>query len=283
MIYIIAIKKSKESNITDYRIFDTCSDSTMLIKPNSMYEIMLNTDIKVVNASTGMRKDRIILKNWVHEIATFKSMGFGSKHSGTKYVLLATRDDGTFKIVDYEGTVSSIKLEELTDIIRAKDIANCSTKLDMEDTYKILKDIEFEKNIETKYKSFIAKSSLMGLGQMDFEYEIENQEVRFKKYRGTSENLILPSFITSIMKFAFIDAYLQTIKINTGLRVIGPAAFAPKDFAGTLQRIEIPPTVELVGCQAFISNDRLAGRDGKLHTDRVKLLSNKTYVLENCC
>ena len=274
MIYIISVTKSENNEPVYYRIFDTCSDSTMLLGADTLRNIISNTNIQVMNAN--ITKDIIILKEWPNGIPTISSIGQKYKRSGAKYILLASKYDNTFKIVDYDGNIYNILLDEL----ESRIISNCSTNLEMIDTYKIYKDEEFEKAIETKYNSFVAKTLLLGKGQITFDYEIENQEVRLKKYTGKSKEVILPPFVTAIMKDAFSYSNIQTIKINEGLKVIGKRAFVSIQPYGRLERVEIAESVELIGAEAFIENTRLFRADGTLNENRFKLLSTKTVVMD---
>ena len=279
MIYVICVLKSSIGKITSYRLLDTCSDSTMIVGPQILREIMINTNIKIVNAIT--KDNKIILKGWARGLGVLKEYGYDSTLSGAKYVLLATRDNARYKVVRSEdGSILNIEPEHFKGLANIGEIANYSRFTKTKDTYSIKTDKEFEASIYTKYKSFLAKALLLGLGDLTLDYEIENHEVRLRRYTGKTKNVILPPFITAIMTNAFKDTEVETIKCNSGLKVIGAKAFAHVGYE-ELERVEISETVELVGEEAFMGNYKLNRHDIGLNTDRVKILNNKTFLIDN--
>ena len=278
MIYILSTTKSANNDELSYGIFDTYSESTMTIGPNVLWELILSTKIQVVNAS--IKSGEVILKNWANGIAVINHTKNKTTISGPQYTLLGSRTDNTYKIVDYTGDVHDINEKELIDLANSHRLANCNSEIETTDVYKIQKDEEFEKSIKIKYNNFIAKTTLLGLAGIAFKYEIENQEVKLSAYTGSNKDVILPPFITAIMKSAFRYADIHTIKLNEGLKSIGEKAFAPIDTFGNLKHIEIPSTVEIVGKHAFMYNTRLIKGSGATNTDRFKLLNNKTVVLQ---
>ena len=274
MIYIISIMKLNEGDKRAYRGIDTCSDSILLIRGKVLKNIILNTNIQVVNAN--VQEDSIILKKWNKEIHTLSKYG---EVSGSDYVLLATKENGMYKIVDKDGKISNISGENLRVLEKAGKIANCTNTLKITDSYKIGENAEFENSIKYKYEAFIVKIMMLGLKNITFEYEIENKEVRLTKYTGSNIDVILPSFITSIKMNAFSHIGIRTIDLNEGLRVIGAEAFCTKDTKGLLEHVEIPSTVELICHSAFLNNNKLFKNTRTLNPDRFKLRSNKTIVM----
>ena len=287
MLYVICILKRDSENVELYRVFDTCSDSVMLVKPELLKSIIINTSTQVVNASIVDKN--IVLKDWVNGIATeekiFKSKDSGDERSGPLYVLLAT-ENNICKVIVSDGRITRINKENFKILVENGEVANCSigelkgvTKIKTEDIYKIQKDAEFEKIIASKYESFIAKTILLGYKNITFNYDIENHEVRLSRYTGLNKEVILPPFITAIMKDAFRGTGVKAIKLNHGLKVIGETAFYPGGRSTGLERVEIPESVEIVGNSVFMGNHNLANSDGTLNTQRFKLLGDKTVVL----
>ena len=232
MLYIISeIENDKpKTGFANYGMFDTQSHSAMWIKPTLLKDIILNNKLKIANAS--VQEDQIVLKDWVHGIAILRFNQAGMERSGPKYILLAIKD-GKGILADYRGIINTLNKEEIERLAKAKNIANCELiekgseyRLSTTDTYTVYKDEEFERLIAEKYNKFMLKTNMLGIGGISFDYEIENYEVKLQKYTGSNQNVILPSFITVIMKEAFEDSNIKTIRLNEGLKVIGSRAFA---------------------------------------------------------
>ena len=284
MIYIISILKSDSTEIINYKGFDSLSESIILLSPDLMKSIIENTNITVV--STEIKNNDIVLNNWVKKIHTeskeFIDGKITKRHYGTKYLAVAT-EESSYKLVDFAGNIIYKQKEEMKDLVKQGDVANCKIinsttgeKLETIDTYRIQQDAEFETLIQNKYNRFTAKTKMLGLGDLTFTYGIENHEVKLTKYTGTAKNVIIPTFITVIMKNAFRSEELATLQLSEGIKVIGSRAF----YNGNLEHIEIPASVELVSQEAFGYNNKLFSNNGELNTDRFKLGSNKTLVLE---
>ena len=274
LIYIITISKHGNSDNRTYTGLDTCSDSMLLLEKNILKDILINDRLQIVNAY--IHNDNIKIKKWPNRLCT--DTGKREK-SGSKYVLLATKENGMYKIVDHFGQVSNIRKENITLLAQGKDIANSTETLEVTDVYRIESNEEFIQSIDYKYSTFLAKTTLLGMKGRTFEYEIENKEVRLTKYTGSNADVILPSFITAIKSNAFSEANIKTLKLNEGLKVIGTRALSPRDGLGLIDRIEIPETVRIVDNRAFLNNHKLFKSNGIVNTDRFKLRSNKTIVL----
>ena len=277
MLYIISVLNYPKLGTT-YMALDTCSDSVVGISSEFLKNIIQYTKTQVVNAS--IQNDNIVIKKWVNKLSTYTNTGRSNEHSGATHVLLATKPDSMYKIVDHHGTVSNVWRKDVRKLANYDTIANCNDRLEFEDTYEITSDAEFIASIAAKYAIFIAKSALLGIGDAGFRYDIENHEVRLLKYTGSSVNIILPSFITAIAQNAFYNANIRTIKLNEGLKVIGARAFVTKETTGLLERIEIPESVEMICNKAFVNNPRLVKSDGTLHSDRFIMRNKKTIVLD---
>ena len=82
------------------------------------------------------------------------------------------------------------------------------------------------------------------------------------------------------MVSAFRDVDIETLNLNEGLKVIGNRAFEPKEWLNGLTSVEIPSTVKVIGSKAFSNNNRLIKNDSTWNTDRFKLRSEKTIVVD---
>ena len=277
MIYIICTIKANDYEITKYRIFETLSESVMLIKPNTLKKIMQDTKIEVVNAR--IQNDNIVIKDWGKGQTIQQPKIKGSNdfiQTGPKYTLIS-KTVSSYKIARYNGSYSDMLSEEFKTSIDPKDIANYNTLIGPIDIQNIQKDEEFNSYIEEKYKIFKAKTNILGYKDTSFEYVIESREVKLSKYTGSNKDIILPSFITAIYDYALSSRRIENIRLNEGIRVIGSNAFS----FNLIERIEIPETMELIGVEAFYGNAKLSKDNGDiLYTDRFKLRSNKTIVLE---
>ena len=285
MLYIICIQKDKNGKITGYRSFETSSESTLEITPDLLKDIIINNMIQVVNAS--IQNNDIVLKDWANGIATEEKTSTINKInlSGPKYVILA-KENNSYKVIDHKGKLIFMCYAELRGIIYSKAIANCSItqidgnkKIKTEDVYTIQKDKEFEAIIAEKYNNFIAKTIILGYKDTSFEYEVKNKEVRLTHYIGLNRNMIVPPFITAIGKQAFRDRVIETIKFSEELKIIGTEAFNTyrKD---SIEHVEIPSTISLIGNNAFKGHIKLSNLGGGIRTKYFKILGDKTVVLD---
>ena len=317
MLYVICLIQSNSKKATHYRLFDTSSDSPMLVSEAELKDIISNNRSQVVNAY--ILNDNVTVKRWLRQYAKVENThienGFSAKFSGPNYILIA-EEGHKYKIVNNRGEVHRVTALELIERTGLGDIVNCgeiyykivdkviktyrllhsrlSGNVEPEKTnaysiieYKDLKiraldmhiiqrDVEFEKNIGVKYEKFDAKTILLYHESMTFDYEIEGNEVRLKKYTGSNKDVVLPPFVTAIMYRAFWGKGIKTIRLNEGLRAIGEEAF----LSNRLESVEIPSTVEIVGNAAFRYNEKLFKKDYTIDMTRFKILNEKTILLE---
>ena len=288
MLYIICIGKNENGDIIYYRGLDTYSMSSLEIAPFILEYMLKNTNIRIVNASIDNQEIKI--KQWSNEIAIeSKKKVLGgtvtSKDSGSNYVMIY-KENNKYKLIDYEGMAVLINGSVMMSAERG-DIANCKilntekiTELKTEDVYEITKDTEFEQLIASKYNDFLVKSRLLGYGHVEFDYMIENKQVKLQKYKGSSTHIILPNFITSIMRGAFIGKTIETLNLNEGLKSIGKNGFDPRERSDNLEEVEIPSTVELICAGAFKNHIKLFNWTDKLNTSKFRLRNAKTIVFD---
>ena len=286
MIYIISMIRSDSTRIMHYRGFDTCSESVILMGPDLIKDLIENTSIKIENAT--ILDNNIIISKWIKEIHTISEEIVDDKvvnrHYGAKHIIIGKIDSG-YKVVDYMGKVAVVyEQEEIKELVKIGSTANCriiasidGEKLETIGVHNIQRDVAFETLIAAKYSRFIAKTKMLGFGAVTFDYIIENSEVKLKKYTGTSQDIILPPFITVIMKDAFRIKGIKNLKLSEGLKIIGTHSFA----CSGVERVEIPSTVELICEGAFYGNDKLFNSGCNINTDRFKLRNNKTIILRN--
>ena len=295
MVFIICLLKfesATDDEIIRYRILDTISESNMWVTSIRMRNILENKVTHVVNAD--LHNGKIRLKDWVYNITvriveeSYNKLSKLTELTDDRCsLMLLSKAGNNYRVVNYKGIIQRMAYDELKSCINKEEVANCSIKDNAEkseingkDTYEIIEDKEFSKNIDKKYEIFIAKALMIGYGDVSFIYRIENQEVKLRKYVGSSRNILIPSFITGIMGGAFANKIIDTLDLNEGLKVIGSRAFEQEILTGKLDRVEIPSTVELVGYKAFNNNDSLFDSSGMLTKHKFKLRSNKTIVLE---
>ena len=289
MLYIVNTVQNINADDVKYRMFDTYSDSFMFVDQNILKDIISNNKAQVINAN--IQNGGIVLRDWGNGISLEISIGkMKYEHTGPRHIVLAKQNDG-YKTVNYHGFTSILHREELKNTIKKGEVANCELirtttgdRIKTIDAYEIKTDKEFEKLIETKYNTFIAKTSMLGYGDLSFTYEIENSVVKLASYTGTSKDIILPPFITAIKTEAFHMKNIKTLKLNEGLKSIGILGFGTEGFGeisgGDLERVEIPSTVELVGLGAFFMRHKLFSKGAELNKDRFKVLNNNTIVLK---
>ena len=283
MIYIICTEHDKNGDVKSYYGFDTCAESDMSMSVKLLKTIIISNKIMVVNAS--LNNGNIVIKDWAYGLASNHGKVYGeeleAKYLGPKYVLIAV-DNNRYKIVSYKGDVSYIAEKDFKTLVLTEQVANCNNlkdtngeKIMMTDVCKMYRDDRFKKLIHSKYTAFTAKALMLGYGKITFKYIIEDREVKLTQYTGTSKNVIIPPFITCVMRGAFSGVQLETLKLSEGLKAIGKHSFRYNN----LSSIEIPESVELVGSNAFAFNKKLTDSSNNLHKDRFKLRNNRTIVL----
>ena len=141
----------------------------MILAPSKLAHLILNCKMRVVNAK--IQNNCIIVTDWVNRL-----------RGGCPYTLL-TVSETICKIASFNGFAARISTEELKHLIIRKEIANCNIvgkRVIWVDTYETIKDTEFEKQIALKHKEFMSKAHIIGYGNVSFNYEIENQQVKLK-------------------------------------------------------------------------------------------------------
>ena len=300
MIYIIKVTKhelEEGKELTQYKILDTLSESHMTIITNQLKTIFSNNKLHIANAE--IVNGNIQVHDWVSKIVTkLKSSSAndsiaqfdgieGLQLEKCPFILLANKSN-SYKVANYHGAIVWLCYKDLKRFIKLNRLANCLSEEQLDgleirgiDTHEIIVDEKFEESTADKYKTFIAKSNMLGYKSNSFSYEIENGDVKLKKYTGTGKNIILPSFITAIMADAFTEVAIETINLNEGLKVIGNGAFEPFKMSDALSTIEIPSTVQLIGARAFNNNIRLFNNDGTLNMYKIKLRNSNTVMIDD--
>ena len=284
MVYIIAIIKTESGRISYYRGFDTLSNSVMMLETNTLMHMIEHTKIHVVNAR--VINNAIVLNEWAGGVHTEQRGFIGTtvieKRQGTKYVLMS-KDNNTYTTVDCLGNTRILLGDEMRALAKSGELANVGVSnlgnqysISIVDMYAIQRDKEFESLIAAKYNSFIAKTTMLGHKDIEFYYEIEGHEVKLSRYNGSNKHVILPNFITAIMRDAFMGKRIATVDLNEGLKSIGSKAFS----IGELARVEIPESVELIGVGAFGHNKKLFTHTEHLNMTQFTLRNQRTLVLD---
>ena len=271
MIYVVGRKVFYDENQL-YTFFESNTESFFTGSRDDfeVLRVMRKMHLKNVHLSSDELTDRV----WFDHIHC--------KHDGieenTDYILMCKTDEGTFKLASYEEKVSYVNYEQLEQYIKKSKVANCKIengRIRSIGTYKILKDEDLIEQTAEKYRTYEAKSIMLGR-KMSFEYSIEGQEVKLIKYTGTDKDVIVPKFITTIMPSAFKGCGIEAITLESGLKYIGNSAFE----GCNLSEITLPETAEFVGAGAFHGNKHLVSSVIGIIRKRVKLLNKRTTVLD---
>ena len=262
MIYVVEIHKATET----YTIFETTTESFIDIREAKLKELIIDPNITIQNMN--IIGDQIITKQWYRICCR----GHADNYKLTN-TLLCKLDEQVLKLANsiaYETVTKSN--EELKELIRDDRVGNCSIENEVYKsigTYNAAYDTEFKEQIEEKYKIYVAKSALLGLNTT-FEYIIEGQEVKLKSYTGTSKDVILPGFITSIMTRSFGHTHIRKLVLSEGLKSIGSFSFSACD----IEELVIPSTVQIICNKAFNLNKGLS-------VGTIKILNTKTLILSD--
>lgn len=255
-----------------YIMFDAVTEYRFAIAGSQLKEIINNQTVEVKNAFIAC--DMIATRHW--------NKSFNKDEKDTKqpkYIILAKSGD-EYKVVDRKGTVKELTGAAMRTEIVLNRVANASynlkqNKYTVQDTYEIIKDTEFEQEINEKYRQFIAKSKLMGMDN-SFRYEIENGEVRLAEYTGKPGKVIIPNFVTIIKQRAFYNKGVTEIKIGIAVKFIGDEAFERNEISA----VEIPESVITMANTAFKSNKRsLYLGSVNFNRDNFKFLGDNTTIL----
>ena len=247
MLYLLKIEKLTSGDLI-YHIFETHTDS--VIEANDKLVVELLSKHKMEAKNMYIKEDKIQIKDWPHKIELY------SKSKNTYCVLLGKVSDDIFKSVRSTGFIEYLNEDPLKKIIEQGLVANCDYVDGVEriyrsiDTHDMRADSKFLRHISSKYKEFTAKVTLLGL-DISFSYTIENEGVKILKYTGTSNKVILPSFVTAICYRAFAGkGLIEEVKLNEGLKYIGNKAMS----GCRIESIILPHSLELVGQLAFRFN-----------------------------
>ena len=274
MLYMISISKTSDKRIV-YVLFETKTESTFICDTESLKTLMLIKKLSIKNIM--IVNGELKLKMWPNTISS-TNLGVSSLISESdNHILLCKISEDQFKLISNKEKIHCMSGYALKKLIDENKVFNC-TVADEEyksiDTYEVIKDSKFEKHIAEQYEKHIALTSLLGF-KMVFEYIIEGQEVKLKKYTGTSTHVIVPKFITSIMESAFSECKITDIKLNEGLTSIGGYTFE----GCNISEVIIPETVEIICGAAFSENRKLINEDGS-YKDTVKILGKRTKIIE---
>ena len=274
MIHAICVQEFYDGNVY-YRFFETTTESFFSGHRENLKALVNDNGLSISNLR--LLNEEVMDKPWYNKTHTVK----GDTNTGADYILLCKTSKNEFKLVSFNDKITYVDGRQLKELTNTHKIANCNMLNGMiksTDTYNGIRKPQFVQDITRKYELYSAKSGLLGR-KMSFDYIIEGNQVKLKRYTGTDKNVILPSFITSITQRAFARCYIETITLNEGLKYIGFNAFE----ACNLAEITIPETVEFMGLGVFEFNKRLLENDseyGKYRQDKVKILNKKATILD---
>ena len=251
MLYLIKYRKANMLwNI--YYIFETHTESIIKGDDRFVTGLLNKSGLRIENIY--MKENKVKIKQWPH---TVNAEGINEADRGFIYILLGRENNKMFKLVNTVGNTLYVNEERLKELIKSDRVENCGyekqegkeTIYRSIDTFNIKTDTQFVSHIAKKYEEFRAKALILGL-DISFKYTVENGEVKIIKYTGKSKRIMLPSFITTICKEAFIHSGITDLELNIGLKYIGNKAFEDNHITD----IKLPKTVELVGQEAFQYN-----------------------------
>ena len=236
MIYIIGIRSYDE--ITDYKCFDTATDSTFDISERKLTKLIKSQGLVIENAKAI--GDELTLDKWfngTHHITN-------SYRTGSDYTLLSKLANDNYKVIDYNGHIMGMWEKGLRRCIEEKKVSNCTLnngEIVSVGTCNLARNIQLEESIDSKYEIFIAKTKLLGY-DMSFNYKIEGTQVKLTSYECASKEVIVPKFITAITDRSFLECEITKITMDRGLTHIGGYAF----HGCNLSEITIPDTVQII-------------------------------------
>ena len=248
MLYIIAIKETySEGNL--YTIFESQTESIFYGNIEFLEKIIFRHNLKIKNIEIDNKRLKIKTRfNGIHYMELGEGTGGSKKNKnipiGADYILLCKVENNSYKLVSYTGGVYYADSKELMQHINEDNIANCTIKdgkYESVDVYKGQADNQFTDQITKKYARHLALTQMFG-NIMTFEYITEGQEVKLSKYTGTTKDVIIPNFITSIMYQAFYDTKIETVILGTGIKYIGREAFK----LCSISEVVIPENVKII-------------------------------------
>ena len=269
MLYVIAQEEDFDAT-NSYIIFETQTETFFRGDAGYLNKISRTMDIKNITIIGG----QLIIKDWYGRLR-YETL---DAPTGAEFVLIGVVDNTTFKLARTNEDVVLVDKEQLLRYTRENNIANCAI-INHEfiplDIYNMKAKEEFKKYIREKYERHVALTNLLGR-QMTFEYSTEGEEVKLKKYTGSTRHIIIPKFVTVIMTRAFHGCKIDSIILENGLKAIGSQAF--KECG--ISEISIPESVEFIGQSAFYGNKRLVDVYGK-YTDKIIIKNNaKLTIIE---
>ena len=273
MLYLISLEEDK-GKIDSYVFFESHTESFFRGDENFVRRILGKHGMRSVNLK--VLGEAIRVKRWPNPLHR-QSFGLASRPiEDDKYVLVCKIDNDTFRLVDTNEMICQLSGTNLKRYIKNNKVTNCCVEDGVYksiDTSTISSDTKFEESVDKQYERHIALTSLLGQ-RMSFDYTIEGRSVKLKKYTGTNKNVIVPNFITTIMKNAFLSSKIEYITLNNGLRHIGDCAFGNCN----ISEIIIPESVEFICGDAFRWNTQLIN-DDCTYKSTIRLLNEKTTII----
>ena len=272
MIYVVGLNKHNDG-VRVYKFFESETESFFGGKAELLKDLMTKGIMDKRHAN--LLNDEALPTIWFNPLIC-KQTGMNS--TGSEYILLCKTDKNLFKLVNHIGKVSYTDNKMLNTYTKDNKIANrriINGEYQSIGTYNITKDMQFEAEIARKYKIYNAKSTLLGRN-MSFEYTVEGKQVRLEKYMGSSTDVIVPNFVTTINQGAFLNCRIEAITLDNGLKYIGNSAFQNN----WITDIIIPQTVEFIGWGVFYGNNRLISEKHGYNPDTVKMLNKKTIAVD---
>ena len=269
MLYVIGTTM-KFSGALSYTIFEPRTESSFSCSEEFLKKLLIERKMIVRNASQV--EGEVQIENWGNQLHHEQNRA----SEGPTHVALCKLTDDKFKIVSYKGVVRYINRETINTYVKENKIYNsimADGKPSLVGTYNTDHDTEYEKDIAEKYKKHVALTAMLGR-KTTFEYGIEGEEVIIITYGDSTENLIIPNFVTAIRECAFMGRGIKSLTIGTGLKYIGANAFEDC----SISEVIVPKNVRFIGSGAFLGNKRLVNTEEK-YTNNIKILGKSTLSI----
>ena len=265
MFYIFKFVRVN-NNKSIYHLFGTHSESVLKVSEKLLIQLITKKGLKAKNIR--VENDKIEINKWPHSIES------NSGNTESNYILIGNIAGSQFKMIDSAGKVDYCGGAELKALIEAGRVLNCvyvnhKNKLYKSiDTYNIRKDQKFIDQTYVKYVEFKTQTLQSGL-DVEFDYIIEDEEVKITRYTGKSTRVLIPGFVTTILAGAYSYRGITELKLNEGLQYIGNLAFAGNNITFVL----LPYSVKIVGKAAFDNDIR------GVHKKIYKRLNPNTIII----
>ena len=271
MLYVIAVANMEYTNDKYNYLFYESSTESFFSGGKKFLKSLLDQN-RIHTEHTKLLDIEKSEKVWFNDICRISD----GKITEPGSILVCQLGEDKYKLVSYSRSITTVNKDDLTDLVKDKRIANCiisNGKIKTVGTYSADKDDIFKDHISKLYTKYLTLTAMLGC-KTTFTYEIEAKEVKLAKCIDTTRKVIIPNFITSIMRLAFNNRGIEELSLNTGLKAIGSNAFLNNN----ISNVTIPETTEFMSLDIFRGNKRLVNSSDD-YTENIKILNSKAIIL----